>query len=295
MAIKIGNSPESWGVLAASDPHQIPWDRCLDEIVESGYEHVELGPYGYFPTDPAVLGAELNSRGLTLTAATVIGPLEDILARPDLEKNILRNGELAAQLGAKFLVFIDSEYTTPGLTQGETQPRLGDDAWKRLIETTHQAALLVRNKLSMDLTFHPCGDSHVEYEDQIETFLADTDSDTVSLCLDTGHHAYRGGDAVSFMRKHHERVAYLHLKSVDVDLQKKVNEENIPIDEATRMGVFAEPYLGSVDFKAFATVLEDVGFTGPAMVEQDMYRPPLDVPLPIAKRARQHFRDVGIG
>ena len=295
MALKIGNSPESWGILAASDPNQVPWDRCLDEIAESGFGHIELGPHGYLPTDPAVLGAELDKRGLTLTAATAISSLEVASAWPELEKTILRNGGLAAELGAKFLVLIDGIYTESDFADGETQPRLTEDSWNQLVDTTHQAAHLVQDKLGMELAFHPCGDSHVEYEDQIEALLEDTDPDIVSLCLDTGHHAYKGGDPVAFMSKHHERVSYLHLKSVDPGLQKKVSEEKIPIEEATKMGVFAEPYLGSVDFKAFANVLDDVGFTGPAMVEQDMYRPPLDVPLPIAKRARQHFRDTGIG
>ncbi len=37
----------------------------------------------------------------------------------------------------------------------------------------------------------------------------------MALCLDTGHHAYRGGDPVAFFRRHHARIPYLHLKSVD--------------------------------------------------------------------------------
>jgi hypothetical protein len=37
----------------------------------------------------------------------------------------------------------------------------------------------------MTLVFHPHADSHVEYEDQIERFLADTDPGVVYLCFDS--------------------------------------------------------------------------------------------------------------
>ena len=51
MNIKIGSAPDSWGVWFPSDSKQTPWNRFLDEIVEAGYEWIELGPYGYLPTD----------------------------------------------------------------------------------------------------------------------------------------------------------------------------------------------------------------------------------------------------
>ena len=51
MNVKVGTGPDSWGVWFASDPKQIPWRRFLDEVVEAGYEWIELGPYGYLPTD----------------------------------------------------------------------------------------------------------------------------------------------------------------------------------------------------------------------------------------------------
>ena len=34
-----------------NDPKQPPWRQFLDEVSEAGYEWIELGPYGYLPTD----------------------------------------------------------------------------------------------------------------------------------------------------------------------------------------------------------------------------------------------------
>ncbi|MEY3973218.1 MAG: hypothetical protein RJA71_530, partial [Actinomycetota bacterium] len=48
--IRVGTAPDSWGVWFPSEPHQVPWDRFLDEVVEAGYHWIELGPYGYLPT-----------------------------------------------------------------------------------------------------------------------------------------------------------------------------------------------------------------------------------------------------
>ena len=67
----IGTAPDSWGVWFADDPKQTPWQRFLDEVAESGYKWIELGPYGYLPTDPARLADELAQRDLKVCAGTV--------------------------------------------------------------------------------------------------------------------------------------------------------------------------------------------------------------------------------
>ena len=295
MGMKIGNSPESWGVFGPIDPTQVPWDRCLDEIAEAGYDLVELGPYGYLPTDPDRLGQELDRRGLEISAATVIGPFQDASAWPDIERQIIQGGELVAPIGAKHIVLISDIYSSSSARASNVPSRLDDRAWKQLIDTTHRAADLVRERFGLEPTFHPCADSHVEYEEQIETFLEQTDPSRVGLCLDTGHHAYRGGDPVRFTRRHHDRIAYLHLKSVDGDLREKVNAENITVEEATKMGVFCEPADGAVDLRALGDVLREINYDGLAIVEQDMHRPDHDAPLGIARRTREYLREVGIG
>jgi inosose dehydratase len=53
--LRLGSCPDSWGVWFPDDPGQTPWHRFLDELAEAGYRWLELGPYGYLPTDPARL------------------------------------------------------------------------------------------------------------------------------------------------------------------------------------------------------------------------------------------------
>src|SRR5437870_6857707 len=295
MNVKIGSAPDSWGVWFPSDPKQTPWLRYVDEVVEAGYERTELGPYGYLPTDLPTLRAELEKRGLRVTASVVMANLEDPSGWPEVERQTLGVGEQLAALGAEFLVLIDDLYSDPNTGKPTGPTRLDESAWKRLIETTHRVAGIARDRFGLTLTYHPHAETHVEYEDQIERFLEETDPERVFLCFDTGHHAYRGGDAVAFMRRHHRRIPYLHLKSVDRDVQKRVEAERIPFGTAVGMDVFCEPSRGAVDFLAFRDVLREIGYDGWAAVEQDMYPAPFDKPLPIAKRTRQYLREIGIG
>ncbi|MDP6777411.1 MAG: sugar phosphate isomerase/epimerase [Candidatus Latescibacteria bacterium] len=295
MNVTIGSAPDSWGVWFPSDPKQTPWDRFMDEVSEAGYEWIELGPYGYLPTDAATLRGELDKRGLKTSAAFVMTDLVDPANRDALEREVLNVCKLLVELDAGSMVLIDSTYTDLFTGEPIGSRQLTEDEWKQLIETAHGVGEICRDRFGLKLVFHPHAETHVEYEDQIERFLEDTDPDLVSLCFDTGHHAYRGGDPIAFMRNHHDRIPYLHLKSVDREVQSRVEAEGIPFATAVSMDMFVEPAKGAVDFEAFRDVLNEIGYEGWGIVEQDMYPAPFDKPLPIAKRTREYLREIGLG
>ncbi|MFQ6018135.1 MAG: sugar phosphate isomerase/epimerase family protein [Kiloniellaceae bacterium] len=302
MAIKVAGCPDSWGVWFSDDPKQPPWQRFLDELAEAGYDGTELGPYGYLPTDLPVLRRAVEERGLEVTA----GMIEGILYDPDgwpvrslsprtVEAQLHGVGRLLAGLGGRYLLLMDNTYTDMHTGERIAPAELGGDDWKRLVDTTQKVAQIARDAYGLTLVFHPETESHVQFEHQIEALLSQTDPALVSLCLDIGHHANCGGDPVAFMRKHHTRIPYLHLKSIDPEVRKKVQEANIPFTPAVGMGLFCEPELGAVDFLGFRDVLHLIGYEGWVTVEQDMYPAPFDKPLPIAKRTRAYLREIGIG
>jgi len=66
MTIRIGNAPCSWGVEFAGDPRNPAWREVLRQNAEAGYSGIELGPVGYMPEDPAILGEALAEHGLEL-------------------------------------------------------------------------------------------------------------------------------------------------------------------------------------------------------------------------------------
>ncbi len=294
MKVRIASSPDSWGVFRADDPQQPPWSRFLDESAEAGYEGIELGPDGYLPADAKVLRRELDSRGLKVIGANAVGTLHDPAGWPEIEEIVERRSALLGALGARYIVLIGAGHTDPFTGEQLLEKTLDDDGWAHTVEISHRAAEISRRN-GIRLTYHPHASGQIEYEHQIEEYLERTDPSLVSLCLDTGHHAYMGGEPVSFMRKHHERIPYFHLKTVHAERLRRVNAESLPIGRATAMGVFCEPPDGAVDFHALRGLLEEIDYDGWAVVEQDMRVASWDVPLPIAIRTRQYFKDIGLG
>ena len=69
----LGQLPGLLGGLVRRRPAADPWQRFLDELAGVGYEWLELGPYGYLPTDPARLADELDRRGLRVAGGTMHG------------------------------------------------------------------------------------------------------------------------------------------------------------------------------------------------------------------------------
>jgi inosose dehydratase len=288
--VTVGIAPDSWGVWFADEPRQTPWRRYLDEVAELGFRHTELGPYGYMPTDRDQLAHELESRGLSLTAAVVMFDLEDpeALARSlDEVENVCST---LTALGGRHLVIIDDVYTDLFTGEPRLPTELDDDAWGRLVKTTTELCKRAEQH-GLSGTFHPHAQCHVEYEWQIERLLEDVP--TVGLCLDVGHHAYCGGDPVAFMERHADRIPYLHLKSVDGEFAAKVQKEGIPFATAVADGVFVEPSQGVVDFRRLHEVVEAAGYDGIATIEQDMYPTDFDRPLPIARRSKAFLSELG--
>jgi inosose dehydratase len=293
--VKVGTAPDNWGVWFPNDPKQIPWNRFLDEVVEAEYKWIELGPPGYLPFDTAILGPELKKRGLEVTTGFVMHHFEDPTLWPTIEAELHSVGRVLRELGGPFLLLIGDTYTDLFTGQPTRPSTLDADGWKRFVDAVQRVARMALDQYGLRSVYHPHAETHVEYEDQIEKFLEDTDPDLIALCLDTGHHAYRQGDPVALMSRHHRRIPYLHLKSVDAQLRERVAKEGIPFAKAVGIGLFCEPSQGAVDFPAFRDVLDRVGYQGWAIVEQDMYPAPFDKPLPIAKRTRKYLREIGIG
>ena len=293
MGITIGTGPDSWGVWFPSDSKQPPWQQYLNEAAEAGYEWTELGPIGYLPTDADVLCAELVQRSLKLCGGFVMHHLEDMNGVDLVLRDIDQVADPYQKLGARFIVLIDDVYTNLHTGERERPKELDEVGWARLIETVNRSQERAES-YGLQVVFHPHADTHVENHQQMERFLAETDP-SVMLCLDTGHDAYTGGDPINFFEKHHKRIPYLHLKSIRGDLREKVLREGIPFATAVAQGMFCEPSEGEVDFERLRDVVDEIGYEGFGVVEQDMYPPAPGVPFQIAKRTRDYLRNIGLG
>ncbi|WPO73661.1 MULTISPECIES: sugar phosphate isomerase/epimerase [unclassified Streptomyces] len=292
--IRIGSAPDSWGVWFPEDPRQVPWRRFLDEVAASGYEWIELGPYGYLPTDPAELAGETARRGLKVSAGTVFTGLHH---GPSVwEKTWAHVAEIAAltqAMGAGHLVVIPSFWRDDKTGVVLEDRTLTPAQWRELTTQTERLAHEVRERYGLKVVVHPHADTHIDTEENVTRFLDATDSGLVSLCLDTGHYAYCGGDSVKLIETYGERIGYLHLKQVDPEILAAVRADEVPFGPAVARGVMCEPPAGVPDLGPVLAAAQRLDVDLFAIVEQDMYPCPPDKPLPIARRTRAFLRSCG--
>lgn len=291
MAIKVGTAPDSWGVWFPDHEKQPNWQRCMDEMQASGYAGVELGPWGYFPNSEAGLKEALSKRNLELVAGTVGG---NFLSDESIDNMLMTIDEMAPVIKsfpeAKYIVLLPAMYTD--LETGEycMEPNLSDEEWATYCRNVQRAADHCAS-LGLIGTFHPHVDCHVETEEEIERLLADTD---VGLCFDTGHHVYGGGEPITFYKKHHQRIPYLHIKDCDLAVKAKMDAEKWSFAKAVVEDIMIEPGKGSIDMSALHQALVDTNYDGWVVVEQDLFPvKSFDLPFEIAKRTRQTLTEAG--
>lgn len=297
MTIRIANAPVSWGIFEFEGMAQkYPYTQVLDEIVETGHTGLELGPWQYLPTDPDVLRPELEKRGLQLLSAFVPVKLVDEVAHEAGEAHAMKVGKLLAALGANYIVLADDNGTVPELVQQagkRTGSMLSPDEWDVFAKGVNRIARRVNDELGLQIVFHHHCAGYVETPEETRELLKRADRDLVGLCLDTGHWHYAGGDAVQAIQEYGERVRYLHLKDCDPEVRERAIRENLDYFEAARAGVFCELGQGEVDFPGVLSAMQNLGYDGWAIVEQDVMGDDLDAPKQSARRNREYLKSLG--
>ncbi|MDN5617211.1 MAG: sugar phosphate isomerase/epimerase [Kocuria sp.] len=291
----IGTAPDSWGVWFPDDDQQTPWQRFLDEVAESGYRWIELGPYGYLPAEPETLAKELKERDLSISAGTVFTAFHRGADQWDAAWEPARRvAELTAAMGAHHVVVIPALWRDDKTGRALEDRTLTDHQWDDLAAGHDKLGQRLQSEYGLFQQFHSHADSHVETMDQIEKFLAMTDPKLVTLCLDTGHAEYGGASSVELIEKYPERIGYLHLKQVHPDTLAKVRAEDMTFKDATAAGVMCEPPKGLPDLRAVIEASEKLERPLYGIVEQDMYPvASFDDPLPIASRTRKYLLSCG--
>lgn len=292
--IRVGSAPDSWGVWFPDDPRQVPWERFLDEVRAAGYDWIELGPYGYLPTDPVRLAEELARRNLRVSAGTVFtGMHRGPSVWEETWEHVSQVAALTRAMGARHLVVIPSFWRDDKTAEILEPPELTTAQWAHLTKGMERLGHEVRETYGLDLVVHPHADTHIDTEVHVERFLDSTDTELVNLCLDTGHYAYCGGDSVKLIETYGERIGYLHLKQVDPAVLAEVVANEVPFGPAVQRGVMCEPPSGVPELGPVLEAAQRLGVELFAIVEQDMYPCEPDKPLPIAMRTRRFLRSCG--
>ena len=113
---------------------------------------------------------------------------------------------------------------------------------------------------------HPHVGGYIEFEDEIDRLVADTDLD---VCLDTGHLAYARIDPVATLVRHAGRLAHVHFKDIRGDVLARVEREQLTFWQAIEADIFCPIGEGVVDISSVLATLDRLGYSGFATIEQD--------------------------
>jgi inosose dehydratase len=298
--IRVGNAPCSWGALEFDSNEQpASASQVLDEMAAAGYGGTELGDWGFLPTAPDALRAEVGRRALALIAAFV--PVA--LARADaLEEGIARAVRTARLLAAAagreaFIVLSDDNGSVPNRTRRAGRIREEDglraDQWDAFALRAERVAAEVRDATGLRTVFHHHCGGYVETPHEIDALCSRTDPALLGLCLDTGHLTFAGGDPVAALATYRDRVWHVHFKDCDPTLAAQSRVEDWDYHTSVRRGIFCELGRGTVPFTAVLDTLRASDYAGWIVVEQDVL-PGLGTPAASATRNRAFLRRLGV-
>lgn len=167
----------------------------LKEAAQAGYRSIELGPWGYLPSDPASLRAALEQHQLSLVAGTIFDDLVSEAHFPTLvalTHQICRNlSQVAAAepipgrpFQPPYLVIID--FGNPERARfagrGALAPRLNDKDWQRMMEHIIALSTLAWQEYGVRAVIHPHAGGSIEFADEIERLANDIPHD-VAGCV----------------------------------------------------------------------------------------------------------------
>jgi inosose dehydratase len=242
-------------------------------MVAAGYTGTELGPYGYFPTDPEILRPQLEKRGLKLLGSFVPVQMGNPSAGVAVLERIRKVGRLLATLKAPFLVLADDQSAARNRFSGRTHdqgcPTLTVEQWKHVAGVVGDAQR-VAQEFELDLVFHPHVATYVETTEECERFFDVTSHTDVGLCLDTGHCVYGQGDPVKEAEKYKSKLRLVHIKDCSLKVLEDAQRNQWTFEEAIEHQVFTIIGQGDIDFPGFFQALIKNGYSGWSVVEQDV-------------------------
>ncbi|HEY9078189.1 MAG TPA: TIM barrel protein [Anaerolineaceae bacterium] len=302
--IRIGNAPCSWGSLEFEglEGEKITYARMLDELAETGYTGTELGDWGFMPTAPHALRAEMYKRGLVMLGAFVPVELKNPAAHQPGIETALKVARLLADTAAvpkPYLVLADNNCSVPArtLNAGRIQPGMGlsPAEWDIFAAGADAVARAVYQETGLKTVFHHHCGGYVETPDEIGELLKRTDPGVLGLVFDTGHYAYGAGecDVLKGLQRFADRIWYIHFKDCEPNIAAQARSEGWDYLKAVGSGVFCELGKGCVDFPAVVRWLRERNYDGYALVEQDVL-PGMGKPKESARRNREYLRSIGI-
>lgn len=286
LPFQLGIHPINWvGEDVNEHGNDTTFEQIMADIEALGLKGTERGRK--YPKDIQVLKHELAARNIQLVSQWKSVFFTEPAHR-ERELTAYREHVLfLKELGAKVISTCEiggSLHWDPRRTPHETEvARLTETEWKHLAEGLNLAGEIAREH-GLRLTYHHHGGTAVERPEEIDRLMELTDPNLVYLLYDTGHAYYGGSDPLSLLRKHYDRIAYIHLKDIRQDVLNEARTEGVDFVTCIRKGVFTVPGDGCIDFDPIIGELIERKYNGWALLEGEQ-DPATHNPYEYAKKA----------
>lgn len=257
---RIAGAPISWGVCEAPGwGYELASDRVLAEMRELGLRATELGPTGYLGAQPRDVRDQLGRFDMRLIGGFLPVPMHvdaalDLTEATDAIAMLAAGGADVVVLAARSA---DGSYDHKVL--------MSDEEWTVLLGNLDRLQRVVREH-GMTPTLHPHVGTAIEDRDAVLRLL---DSSDIALCLDTGHLLIGGMQPLELLAVAADRVAHVHLKDVNETVAATVAAGDTSYIGAVRRGLYTPLGEGDLDIDAIVTALEEIGYRGKYVLEQD--------------------------
>lgn len=261
---RVAGAPISWGVSEVPGwGRQLAPATVLGEMAGLGLRATELGPQDFLPGDAQEKAATAAEHGLRLIAAfvPVILHADPATGAPDPLAVLEPAIEDLVGVGGDVLV-VAAAAEASGY---DTTTTLEQEQWTRLLTNLDRiaAAAAARGLLA---TIHPHVGTVIETPEDVARVV---EGSRIALCLDTGHLLIGGSEPAALARSHPERIGHVHLKDVRRHLADEVRAHRLGYSEAVAAGLYAPLGDGDLDFAEIITGLEEAGYRGWYVLEQD--------------------------
>ena len=262
--IQLGYAAITWG---GND------EQAIADISALGFPGIQLraSVLTKFGAQPTALRELLERNRLTFVALSSGNVSIDPAAETRVIDEHVAHAKFLRDAGGLYLQLIDERPKGRAVDAADAQ-RLG----RLLTEIGKRTA-----DIGIPVAYHPHMGSIGERPNDIERVLDASDPKYVKLLLDVAHYQVGGGDPVAAIRRHANRLLFLHIKDV-----------RRPIRETPPSYEFVELGRGSVDLPGVFTALRAVHFRGWAVVELDDVPDHARTPKEAAAISKKYLEDV---